>query len=714
MSLPWLSSNFKRSTKSRSRSSSSDSEKKKTRIDEFGRTVPVKSRSRSKSRSRKRSRSRSRDRQRSSRERGRRHIGRGRGFDRPSRGFGTKGPVRREEKGAKRRRNRSGSQSSDSNSSFDRETSRPAVRPVASNELKYTCARLFVANVSYKEMNKSDLVKHFEKYGQVLDLLLHPKNYAFVQYSKEEDARLALEGENGSTFQGYRLEVKMAQDGKRDSNSIRGGRGRGRGAAPHDKGWGPGRDDPFIDGPGGPRMPHPPIPGEFGMRDPYFPPLDPYRSYPDPWYPGPSDPYGPAPFADPYLDPFAARAPPPPPPPPLQPATPPAKVECQIYLVSPKLRAYGEDIEQRVKEHCIITGLAVMPEGHTATQMLEELTDRDGLFAVFVNTQNEAHRSLTLNILHGTPQEHRNMPMNDAIELIGRSFEEYVDTLREKAKAASAASSAIDDTPKPDTFTSASRVFLPASSEVAYLLNLLADNRALTISELGDVIQYLKDRRDKLIDAERRPLATDASATTFSKPQPQTSNVPNADDLTEKILNLISSTSGGLQGLISSVNVNNAIQQQQQQQAHDQQKQQSFQPAPPPPPPPPPHQTSTPNTVMSSGKSTMINFDNPNVQKALDNLIQSSPVLRQTFTSTVSPASTEPPAPSIDSVSQMVGRSSMKGYGQAVGPDALVGGGGAGPESYGMFRMQRPPQPMGATSNTVGLTRPQTYNQEPF
>ena len=68
------------------------------------------------------------------------------------------------------------------------------------------------------------------------------------------------------------------------------------------------------------------------------------------------------------------------------------------------LRAYGETIENRIKEHCIITGVSVMPEGETATRMLEDFADRDGLFAVFVNAQNEVHRSLTLNILHGTPQ----------------------------------------------------------------------------------------------------------------------------------------------------------------------------------------------------------------------------------------------------------------------------------------------------------------------
>ena len=95
--------------------------------------------------------------------------------------------------------------------------------------------------------------------------------------------------------------------------------------------------------------------------------------------------------------------------------------------------------------------------------------------------------------------EHRNMPLDDAMTLVGRSFQKYVDGLREKAAA----------TTKSAPAGLPSRVFLPPSSEVAYLLNLLADNRALTVAELESVIKYLQERRDKLIDAENRPLITD-------------------------------------------------------------------------------------------------------------------------------------------------------------------------------------------------------------
>ena len=99
------------------------------------------------------------------------------------------------------------------------------------------------------------------------------------------------------------------------------------------------------------------------------------------------------------------------------------------------------------------------------------------------------------------------MPMNDAVALVGRSFEEYVDKLREKAKAATSTTSSSESAAKVTAAATTSQAFLAASSDVAYLLNLLADNQALTVSELEDVIEYLKRRRSKMIDAERKSQA---------------------------------------------------------------------------------------------------------------------------------------------------------------------------------------------------------------
>lgn len=91
------------------------------------------------------------------------------------------------------------------------------------------------------------------------------------------------------------------------------------------------------------------------------------------------------------------------------------------------------------------------------------------------------------------------MPLEDAVTLIGRSFEQHQKTLREKEAAAA---------PPPAPSVPGGRrtppPFLPPGPDITYLLNLLADNRQLTLEEIDKVIGYLRKRRDKMLEAEGR------------------------------------------------------------------------------------------------------------------------------------------------------------------------------------------------------------------
>ena len=95
--------------------------------------------------------------------------------------------------------------------------------------------------------------------------------------------------------------------------------------------------------------------------------------------------------------------------------------------------------------------------------------------------------------------EHRNMPLDDAVDLVVSSFESYIQSQREKAAA------------PPVTSVPGARVapppFIPPSSDVSYLLNLLADNRQLTIEEIEKVVDYLQERKSKMLIAEGRQPA---------------------------------------------------------------------------------------------------------------------------------------------------------------------------------------------------------------
>ena len=95
------------------------------------------------------------------------------------------------------------------------------------------------------------------------------------------------------------------------------------------------------------------------------------------------------------------------------------------------------------------------------------------------------------------------MPMEDALSLVSRNFETYVQELREKATATPAPVRAVVPAPgPPGPAKAAMSDFIPPDAQMSYLLNLLADSRQLTVEELDKVIQYLRDRRDRIIESQ--------------------------------------------------------------------------------------------------------------------------------------------------------------------------------------------------------------------
>ena len=60
-------------------------------------------------------------------------------------------------------------------------------------------------------------------------------------------------------------------------------------------------------------------------------------------------------------------------------------------------------IERRLKDR-VSTQVDIPPEGISVAAAVEDCSRRGMLYAVVVNSQNEAHRSCTVNILHGQPQ----------------------------------------------------------------------------------------------------------------------------------------------------------------------------------------------------------------------------------------------------------------------------------------------------------------------
>lgn len=93
------------------------------------------------------------------------------------------------------------------------------------------------------------------------------------------------------------------------------------------------------------------------------------------------------------------------------------------------------------------------------------------------------------------PAEHRNMPQADAMVLVARNYERYKNECREKEReeiarqAAKMANEAILQERE-------RRGHPPA---IQSLINLLADNRYLTAEETDKIINYLRERKERLL-----------------------------------------------------------------------------------------------------------------------------------------------------------------------------------------------------------------------
>ena len=93
------------------------------------------------------------------------------------------------------------------------------------------------------------------------------------------------------------------------------------------------------------------------------------------------------------------------------------------------------------------------------------------------------------------------MPLEDAMKLVARNFDAYLKDLREKQLRAAG-----PPTAAPMSAAAAAKAeFTLPDAETHYLLNLLADNRFLSIEELDTVLRYLDDRRDRLATLQGLP-----------------------------------------------------------------------------------------------------------------------------------------------------------------------------------------------------------------
>lgn len=413
-------------------------------------------------------------------------------------------------------------------------------------------ARIYVGNIPTNEISKRDVEDIFQKYGPILGVSINRK-FGFVQFEHEAHALEAIKRENGAIIRGKKIEVNPAR--------VYGGRPRGGGAAdpPGPRKSDADERDPFrdrspIDDRGRERdwrdrdrfdnfsgKPSAMDRGNYYGRDGNFGKDSSSYSNQDKFRTGPNmapgrdgggtsfgkDPYGPSTFRPGGMGDNRSSVPP-------RDYMPSNNVnplertnDCEIIVFNKAQREYAEYIEHRLKQLDISVDLLFPNEEVPISRILANISSRGSLYAISVMPQNEEHRSLTLNILHGLPQEHRNMPLEDAVPLIKRNFEAY----RSGEKGATAVPTAVAVAP----------AGLPAPTSdrhpeaIQVLLSLLADNRQLTVLQYDRVLRYLQEKREiqlKLELGDAKDLPTAKEPTTKQQV-----------DLQHRILNILNNQS---------------------------------------------------------------------------------------------------------------------------------------------------------------------------
>eukprot|EP00092_Neocalanus_flemingeri_P002250 GFUD01002396.1.p1 GENE.GFUD01002396.1~~GFUD01002396.1.p1 ORF type:complete len:386 (+),score=94.06 GFUD01002396.1:70-1158(+) len=150
--------------------------------------------------------------------------------------------------------------------------------------------------------------------------------------------------------------------------------------------------------------------------------------------------------------------------------------DVEIICLAKPLRAYAENVENRLKNMGLAVDVLFPNPEIPIGKVLGNIASRGVMYAVCVGPENEQHLSLTLNVLQGQQQEHRNMPVDDAMSFISKSFASMIDSG--------------PNAPKKMLMTTGH------PQDIQKILGFLSDNRPLSIMEYDKMIKYLAAKRE--------------------------------------------------------------------------------------------------------------------------------------------------------------------------------------------------------------------------
>merc|ERR1719357_1157930 len=155
--------------------------------------------------------------------------------------------------------------------------------------------------------------------------------------------------------------------------------------------------------------------------------------------------------------------------------------DVEIICLAKSLRAYGENIENRLKNMGLSVDVLFPNPEIPIGKVLGNIASRGVMYAICVGPENEQHLSLTLNVLQGQQQEHRNMPVDDAMSFISQNFANMVER---------------------NSGGTHSGVQGGHPGDIMKILGFLSDDRPLSIMEYDKMIKYLVQKRESTLKEE--------------------------------------------------------------------------------------------------------------------------------------------------------------------------------------------------------------------
>lgn len=350
-------------------------------------------------------------------------------------------------------------------------------------------SRVYIGGLG-EQATRQDMEELFKEYEPYSDLNLL-RGYGFVQFPTEEAAKAAIAALNGKMLKGRKLTVKIANDNRGKKGMLPRGAGGNVG----------GRDRSPIGSAGGP------FHGQRGV------------------YGGGAGMYGPVTggYGEPMMGGGSGLPPP---------STGPESNDCEIIVVSRDLTSYAENIEARLKRNGLTVDLLFPNDDVPIGKVLSNIASRGSYYAILITPENEERNSITVNVLAGVPAEHRNMPTEDAIAFICKDFEDRLRAeQQEKSKFRPMGGSAVrtpslqDKHPEP----------------IQNMLNLLANNRQLTVLQYDRLIKYLGERKELQIKYELGEDVDPSSVT--SRLMPEKSKEQTEKELQRKIMDILNKPS---------------------------------------------------------------------------------------------------------------------------------------------------------------------------